>query len=78
MILQPGSDNELYDVEVEHYGSSNESVEDEDSAEDVPKIDGIPEHETDKDCKLNGEAGANDGGKENCFVYIFQSSPKDK
>ena len=75
MILYPGSDNEL---EVEHYESSNESVEDEDFAEDVPKIDGNPEYETDKDCKLNDEAGSNDGGKENCFVYIFQSSPKDK
>ena len=36
LILQPGSDGEL---EVDHYESSNENVEDEDFAEDVPKID---------------------------------------
>ena len=65
LILQPGLDDKL---EVEHYESSIESVEDEDFAEDVPKIDGNPEYETDKDCKLNDEAGANDGGEENCFV----------
>ena len=69
LILQPGSDNEL---EVDHYESSNENVEDEDFAKDVPKIDGNPEYETDKD----GELDANDGGEENCFVYIFQISQK--
>ena len=73
LILQPGSDDEL---EVDHYESSNESVEDEDFAKDVPKIDGYPEHETDEDRKLNNERGANDGGEENCFVHIFQSSQK--
>ena len=26
-----------------------------------------------KDGKLNDEPGANDGGEENCFVYIFQT-----
>ena len=35
LILQPDSDDEL---EVDHYESSNESVEDEDFAEDGPKI----------------------------------------
>ena len=40
LILQPGSDDEL---EVDHYGSSNKSVEDEDFPKDVPKIDGNPE-----------------------------------
>ena len=39
LILQPGSDDEL---EVDHYKSSHERVEDEDFAEDVPKIDGNP------------------------------------
>ena len=58
--------------------SITESVEDEDFAKDAPKIDGNSEHEADKDGKLNNEPGANDGGEENCFVYIFQSSPKDK
>ena len=75
LILQPGSDDEL---EVNHYESSNESVEDEDFAEDVPKIDGNLEHETDEDRKLNDKPGANDGGEENCFVYIFQSSKKTR
>ena len=51
--MQPGSDDEL---EVNDYESSNESVEDEDSAEDVPRIDGNPENETDKDSELNDEA----------------------
>ena len=59
---------------VDHYESSNKSVKDEDFAEDVPKIDGSPEHETDEDGKLNDEPGANDGGEENCFVDIFHSS----
>ena len=36
---------------VDHYESSNKSVKDEDFAEDVPKIDGSPEHETDEDGK---------------------------
>ena len=71
LILQPGSDDEL---EVNHYESSNESVEDEDFAEDVPKISGNPEYETDKNGKLNDEPGANGGAEENCFVYIFHSS----
>ena len=52
LILQPGSDDEL---EVGHYESSNESVEDEDFAEDVPKIDGNPQYETNKDGKLNND-----------------------
>ena len=71
LILQPGSDDEL---EVKHYESSNESVEDENFAEDVPKISGNPEYETNKNGKVNDEPGANDGGEENCFVYIFHSS----
>ena len=62
MILYPGSDNEL---EVEHYESSNESVEDEDFAEDVPKINGNPEYETDKDSELNDKPGTNDRSEEN-------------
>ena len=37
LILQPGSDDEL---EVDHYENSNESAEDEDFAEDVPRING--------------------------------------
>ena len=49
LILQPGSDDEL---QANHYESSNESVEDEDFAEDVPKINGNPEYETDKDSEL--------------------------
>ena len=71
LILQPGSDDAL---EVDHYKSSNKSVEDEDFAEDVPKIDGNPGYETGEDGKLNDEPSTNDGGEENCFVYIFQSS----
>ena len=73
LILQPGSVDEL---EVNHYGSSNESVEDEDFAKDVPKIDANPEYETDKDGELNNEPGTNDGGEINCFVDIFQRSQK--
>ena len=72
-ILQPGSDDEL---EVDHDESSNESVENEDFSEDVLKINGNPEYETDEDAKLNDKPGANDGGEENCFVGIFQSSQK--
>ena len=68
LILQPSSDNEL---EVDHYESSNESVED----EDVPKIDGNPEYETNKDGELNDEPGTNDGVEKNTF-YIFQSFQK--
>ena len=48
LILQPDSDDEselIQVIEVNHYESSNESGED----EDVPQIDGNPEHETDKD-----------------------------
>ena len=71
LILQPGSDDE---IEVSHYESSSKSVEDEDSAEDVPKINGSPEYETSEDSKLNDKPDVNDGGEENCFVYIFQSS----
>ena len=63
LILQPGSDDEL---EVGHYESSNESVEDEDFAEDAPKIDGNPEYETDKDSELNDKPGTNDRSEENC------------
>ena len=44
----------------------------------MPKIDGNPEHETDEDRKLNDKPGASDGGEENCFVYIFQSSKKTR
>ena len=73
LILQPGSDNEL---EVDHYERSNKVVEDEDFAEDGPRIDGSPEYESDKDSEVNDESGANDGGEEKCFVYIFQSSQK--
>ena len=73
LILQPGSDDKL---EVNHCESSNDSVEDEDFAEVVPKIDGNLEHETDEDKKLNDKPGANDGGEENSFVYVFQSSKK--
>ena len=68
LILQPSSDNEL---EVDHYESSNESVED----EDVPKIDGNLEYETNKDGELNDEPGTNDGVEKNTF-YIFQSFQK--
>ena len=71
LILQPGSDDE---IEVSHYESSSKSVEDEDSAEDVPKINGSPEYETSEDSKLNDKPDVNNGGEENCFVYIFQSS----
>ena len=71
LILLPGSDDEL---EVKHCESSNESVEDEDFAKDVPKISGNPGYETSKNCKLNDEPGTIDGGEENCFVYIFYSS----
>ena len=39
LILQPDSDDEL---EVDHYENSNQSVEDEDFAEDVPRINGNP------------------------------------
>ena len=39
LIPQPGSDDAL---EVDHYESSNKKVEDEDFAEDVPKINGNP------------------------------------
>ena len=56
LILQPGSDNEL---EVDHYESSNESVQDED----------VPKHETDKDGELNDEPGASDGGEEDLFTF---------
>ena len=63
-ILQPDSDDE----------STNKSIEDGDFAEDVPKIDGNPGYETGEDGKLNDEPSTNDGGEENCFVYIFQSS----
>ena len=73
LILQPGS---YGDLEVDHYESSNKSVEHGDFAEDVPKIDANPEYETDKDGKLNDEPCAKDGGEEYCFVYIFQSSKK--
>ena len=73
LILQPGSDDEL---EVNPYGSRNDCVEDEDFARDVPKIDANPEYETNKDRELNSKPGTNDGGKENCFVDIFQRSPK--
>ena len=52
LILQPGSDDEL---EVNHYESSNESVEDEDFAKAVPKINGNPQCETNKDGELNNE-----------------------
>ena len=69
LILQPGSDDEL---EVGHYESSNESVEDEDFAEDVPKIDGNPIK------MVNWTMNVNDGGEENCFVYSFQSSQKTR
>ena len=62
LILQPGSDDEL---PVDHYESSNESVEDEDFAEDGPKIIGNPEYETDKESELNDKPGTNDVGEEN-------------
>jgi len=39
LILQPGSDDEL---EVDHYERGNESVEEEDFAKAVPKINGNP------------------------------------
>ena len=52
LILQPDSED---DLEVDYYESSNESVEDEDFAEDVPKIDGNPEYETNKDGELNND-----------------------
>ena len=65
LILQPSSDDEL---EVDHYESSNESVED----EDVPKIDGNPEYETNKDGELNDEPGANEGGEN----FTFFKAPK--
>ena len=42
----------------------------------MPKIDGNLEHETDEDKKRNDKPGANDGGEENSFVYVFQSSKK--
>ena len=45
-------------------------------AEDVPKINGNPEYETDEDAELNDKPGASDGGEENCFLDIFQSSQK--
>ena len=66
--MQPGSDSEL---EVDHYKSGSESGEDEDFAKDGPKLDGNPEHETNKDGKLNDEPSVNDQGEKNCFVYIF-------
>ena len=69
LILQPSSDNEL---EVDHYESSNESVED----EDVPKIDGNPEYETNKDGELNDEPGTKDGDEKKHFLH-FSKLPKD-
>ena len=73
LILQPGSDDEL---EVDHCESSNESVEDDDFAEDVPRIDGNPEYDTNGDGELSDEPDTKDGGEGNCFVYIFQRSQK--
>ena len=72
LILQPGSDDEL---EATHYESSNERVEDEDFAEDLLKINGKPQYETNNDSELNDKPRDNGGG-ENCFVYIFESSQK--
>ena len=69
LILQPGSDDEselIQVIEVNYYESSNESGED----EDVAKIDGNPEHETDKDGKLNDEPGASDAGEEDFFTFF--------
>ena len=69
LILQPDSDDEselIQVIEVNHYESSNESGED----EDVPQIDGNPEHETDKDGELNDEPGASDAGEEDFFTFF--------
>ena len=73
LILQPGSDDEL---EANHYENSNKRVDDEDFAEDLLKINGNPQYETNNDSELNDKPGDNDGGGENCFVYIFESSQK--
>ena len=45
MILQDGSYDE---TEVDHYESSNESVEDEDIWDDVPEIDDDPDYLSDQ------------------------------
>ena len=69
LILQPDSED---DLEVDYYESSNESVEDEDFAEDVPKIDGNPECETSNDGELNNEPSE---GKKT-VLFTFFKAPK--
>ena len=52
LILQDGSDDE---TEVDHYESSNESVEDEDFLDDVPEIDDNPDYLSNEDGEINNE-----------------------
>ena len=46
LILQEGSDDK---TEVDHYESSNKSVEDEDFLDDVPEINDDPDYLSDED-----------------------------
>ena len=52
LILQDSSDDK---TEVDHYESSNESVEDEDFLDDVPEIDDDPDYLSDEDGEINNE-----------------------
>jgi len=52
LILQDGSDDK---TEVDHYESSNKSVEDEDFLDDIPEIDDDPDYLSDEDGEINIE-----------------------
>ena len=52
LVLQDSSDDK---TEVDHYESSNESVEGEDFLDDVPEIDDDPDYLSDEDGEINNE-----------------------
>ena len=62
LILQRGSDDE---TEVDHYESSNESVEEEDFMNDVPENDGDPDYVTDEEGGLDDEVRSDTDTRDN-------------
>ena len=70
LILQDSSDDK---TEVDHYESSNESVEDEDFLDDVPEFDNDPDYLSDEDGEINNEirpdtTDANSSVLSVCFI----------